>query len=401
MSRPGTPRMSVFAPRLYRWLAPVSVLAWVTGAPAAFAQAQSPTQLEVAVPFAPQAVTVGGAPRLFYEFHLVSRARQGGALSEIAILDGDTGDVLSDQKGPALDGLMRAGAGGAAPAEPRRIAPGSSAVVFMETTLPMGRAIPKTLRWRVSFSPDAETVQTRTNPWTPISGQIAVDQQAPITIGSPLPSGVWVAFNGPSNMANHRRTLLIVDGRGSIAQRYAIDWIKLGPDGRPFHGDRGINANWYGFGADVLAVADATVSAANDGLPLNEPDKLAVPITLETIGGNYLILDLGGGHYAFYAHLQPGSQRVHVGDKVKRGQIIALLGNTGNSSAPHLHFHIANTNEPIAAEGVPYVFAAFSSLGVADLDMLDGPGGWKPDPAKPPVVRKDALPGENEVVDIP
>lgn len=388
-----------------RWSAPVALLAWVTAAPAApaaFAQARSPTQLEVAVPFAPQAVTVGGAARLFYEFHLVSHARQGGALDEIAILDGDTGDVLSDQKGPALDGLIRrAGVNGALAAEPRRIAPGSSAVVFMETTLPVGRAAPKTLRWRVSFSPDAETAETKTIPLTPILGDIAVDQHAPITIGFPLPTGTWVAFNGPSNTANHRRTLIVVDGRAGIAQRYAIDWIKLGPDGRPFHGDRGVNANWYSFGTDVLAVADATVRAAHDGLPLNEPDKLAVPITLETIGGNYLILDLGGGHYAFYAHLQPGSQRVHVGDNVKRGQVIALLGNTGNSSAPHLHFQIANANDPSAAEGVPYVFAAFSSLGVANLDLLDGPGGWKPDPAHPPTLRKDALPAENEVVDIP
>jgi murein DD-endopeptidase len=135
--------------------------------------------------------------------------------------------------------------------------------------------------------------------------------------------------------------------------------VKLGPGGRPFHGDKGLNANWYDFGTEVLAVADATVSAAHDGIPENEPSDIrAVPITLDTVGGNYLILDLGAGRYALYAHLQPGSARVKVGDKVHRGQVLALLGNTGNSDAPHLHFHIADTNSPLGAEGLPYSFAA-------------------------------------------
>ena len=67
-----------------------------------------------------------------------------------------------------------------------------------------------------------------------------------------------------------------------------------------------------------------------------------VPITLETVGGNNVIMEIGDGLYAFYAHLQPGSLRVKVGDKVRRGQVLGLLGNSGNSSEPHLHFHICN-----------------------------------------------------------
>ena len=76
-----------------------------------------------------------------------------------------------------------------------------------------------------------------------------------------------------------------------------------------------------------------------------------MPITSETIGGNHVVLDLGGGRFAFYAHLQPGSLKVKVGDRVTRGQIIGLVGNSGNSTEPHLHFHISNGVSPLGSEG--------------------------------------------------
>ena len=77
------------------------------------------------------------------------------------------------------------------------------------------------------------------------------------------------------------------------------------------------------------------------------------------MGGNYLILDVGAGRYAFYAHLQPGSLRVNIGDRVKRGEVLAKLGNSGNSTAPHLHFHICDHNAALQCQGMPYVLEAF------------------------------------------
>jgi murein DD-endopeptidase len=109
--------------------------------------------------------------------------------------------------------------------------------------------------------------------------------------------------------------------------------------------------------------------------------KRAVPITLETLGGNYLLLDLGRGYSAFYAHLQPGSLRVKVGDKVSRGQVLGLLGNSGNSDAPHLHLHVADAKSPSGAEAVPFVFASFEVQGtVKSLEILTGGEGWTPRP---------------------
>ncbi len=101
-------------------------------------------------------------------------------------------------------------------------------------------------------------------------------------------------------------------------------------------------------------MADGVVTQIKDGIPQNMPEanSQAVPITLETIGGNHVIMDIGNGLFAFYAHMQPGSLRVKVGDKVTRGQVLGLLGNTGNSSEPHLHFHICNANSELASEGL-------------------------------------------------
>ena len=109
----------------------------------------------------------------------------------------------------------------------------------------------------------------------------------------------------------------------------------------------------------------SVVVTTKDDIPQNVPgdNSRAVPMTIETIGGNHIILDLGQGRYAFYAHLQPGSLRVKEGDHVKRGRVLALVGNSGNSTEPHLHFHVSDGNSPLASEGVPYVLESFAVRG--------------------------------------
>lgn len=86
-------------------------------------------------------------------------------------------------------------------------------------------------------------------------------------------------------------------------------------------------------------------------------------VELQDASGNYVVLDLGDGKYAFYEHLKSRSIRVRAGDRVQRGQVIAQLGYTGQSTGPHLHFHVADANMPLNAEGVPYVFRDFETIG--------------------------------------
>lgn len=115
-----------------------------------------------------------------------------------------------------------------------------------------------------------------------------------------------------------------------------------------------------GYGKRVLAVTDGTVVSAIDGLPDNTPRtaagfSTAIPLTMKTVAGNSIVLDLGGGQYAYYAHLQPGSVGVKVGDRVRRGEVLARIGNSGDARRPHLHFQVATTPEILDSEGIPYL----------------------------------------------
>jgi murein DD-endopeptidase MepM/ murein hydrolase activator NlpD len=164
--------------------------------------------------------------------------------------------------------------------------------------------------------------------------------------------------------------MIPIGGGAHISQRFAIDWVRLGEDGQTFTGDRLDNKNYRAYGSEALAVADGTVVAFKDGIPENVPPGRAVPITIETVGGNHVILDISGGHFAFYAHLQPAKIRVKMGEHVKRGQVIGLVGNSGNSTEPHLHFHICDGNSPLGSEGLPYALTSFEVQGRGEMQVV-------------------------------
>ncbi len=73
-----------------------------------------------------------------------------------------------------------------------------------------------------------------------------------------------------------------------------------------------------------------------------------------TLLGNYIVIRHGDGLYSLYAHLKKGSLRVADGDTVKAGDIIAEVGNTGMSTAPHLHFQLMTTSDPLATASIPF-----------------------------------------------
>ncbi len=112
----------------------------------------------------------------------------------------------------------------------------------------------------------------------------------------------------------------------------------------------------------MIAVAGARVVAAVDRFPDQIPNH-DVPVTLREADGNHVILALGHGRFAFYAHLKPGSVRVKRGDRVRRGELLGLLGNSGSSTGPHLHFHVMNGPSPLASDGLPFVFDRFRLSG--------------------------------------
>jgi Peptidase family M23 len=288
-----------------------------------------------------------GQWRLMYELHITNLADEL-LLTKIEV-SGDVG-TLKTFEGAELADLLK-------PVvktdDPRKIGGGLRVIAFLSVPLPDGQA-PQKVRHRLTIG--GTTVEL---------APVALRAPKPIVIGAPLRGTDWMAANGPDNRSGHRRAMIPVNGNLAIAQRFAIDWIQLKTATATFTGDPMDNKNYQAYGADLLAVADGTVVATKDGIPENVPgvNSRAVPITLETVAGNHIVLDLGGGNYCMYAHLQPGSLRVKVGEKVKRGQVLGLLGNSGNSTEPHLHFQVMDGPSPLGSEGLPYHIDAFEVLG--------------------------------------
>ena len=164
--------------------------------------------------------------------------------------------------------------------------------------------------------------------------------------------------------------------RWAIPEEFALDIAKLGGDGLSHKGDGTRFEDYYAYGADILAAAGGrVVGVANDQsedpATMQRPDesqqayfarlqkdqagRLAKGMTAVT--GNYVMIDHGKNEYSLYAHLQPGSVRVRVGDQVKAGDVIGKLGSSGNSTEPHLHFHVCDSDDPLMSAGIPVNFS--------------------------------------------
>ncbi|HSS20411.1 MAG TPA: M23 family metallopeptidase [Pyrinomonadaceae bacterium] len=384
----------------YLLLLAIGAILIVTPQPA-LAQKLSAVPIDLEVPLAPTPVRANRKVHLFYELHLTNFRSKSLELTRLDVIeDGADNPPLVTYKDAELVTVI-ARPGNSEVPDKRIIGGGTRAIVFIQITVNNEAGVPRALRHRLFFKPDEPDSSGEERV---IDGAIVVvHRAAPLVISSPLRGKSWVALSALSNTNSHRRTLVVVNGKARIAQRFATDWTRIGADGQAFRGDPSQNANWSAYGAEILAVADARVVDLRDGIPENDPtaDKKAVPITLETVAGNYIILDLGAGHFAFYAHLQPNSFRVEVGAKVRRGQTLALLGNSGQADAPHLHFHVTDGNSPLGAEGVPYVFESFELFGVLpSKKVLVNGEGWKPGPAKPETRRRE-MPTEDTIVGFP
>jgi len=131
-----------------------------------------------------------------------------------------------------------------------------------------------------------------------------------------------------------------------------------------------------------------------------------VNLLIEQADGNAVILDLGGGNYALYAHLKPGSVKVHAGDKVTPGQVLGLVGNSGNTIAPHLHFQVMSSPLSLASNGLPYEINSFQitsiSPGTAAFDKAEGNGTpLAVKPVSPPNHITNSLPLDQLIISFP
>ncbi|WP_432184671.1 M23 family metallopeptidase [Streptomyces tendae] len=189
----------------------------------------------------------------------------------------------------------------------------------------------------------------------------------PVEAAPPV-TGRWSALNSPADRTPSH-------GVHAYGQTFAIDLVaEPEPGARP-----GFRALWPlarhsrdfpAFGAPLLAVADGTVVRADDG-QRDHLSRTSLPALLylmlvegsvrelagaRRIVGNHLVLDLGDGVHALYAHVQRGSFTVGEGDRVRAGQVLARCGNTGNSTEPHVHFQLMDGPDPDSARGVPFTW---------------------------------------------
>ena len=197
---------------------------------------------------------------------------------------------------------------------------------------------------------------------------LAVDPRAAVVIAPPLHGSGWLTFSGVGDLPSlHRSIRVPVDG-GTYAksETFAIDWLQL-VDGRVFEGDGVSVEQWYCYGSEVTSASAGTVVAIRDGMPDEAPNSLPDNLVEPAdYGGNQITVQLGDGVWAFYGHFIPGSVAVAVGDPVTPGQLLGLLGNSGNTSAPHLHFGLLDGPDPLANNSLPMVFDSYTLLGVLD-----------------------------------
>lgn len=187
-------------------------------------------------------------------------------------------------------------------------------------------------------------------------------------IRPPLKGDGWLAASACCKPNVHRDERIAIDGaRIETAETFAVDWARVKND-RLFDGDGKRAEQYYGFGEDVLAVADGTVVSVHDGMPDQTPFVFMVPQSKSDYGGNNLMLKIAPNVFAWYAHLHQGSITVKVGDAVNAGAPIAKLGNTGPSEGPHLHLGLLDKPDPIAGRSLPFVLDGFNLVGAVDLD---------------------------------
>ena len=196
----------------------------------------------------------------------------------------------------------------------------------------------------------------------------------------------------------------MLGGTAHISERFAIDWVRLGDEGRFYRGDPRENSNWFSYNQPVRAAASGRVVLVRDGLPehpaLSE-DITGLSFTPETVTGNAVVVDMGQGPFAVYAHLRPGSVLVKEGMEVEAGQEIGRIGNSGHSLAPHLHFHNEDQPVPLSGEGLAFVLSEFELIGRIDSTPRALQGApWMPHPARPSRSVTEEIPLENMVLEI-
>ncbi|MFF2245378.1 M23 family metallopeptidase [Arthrobacter sp. NPDC058130] len=341
---------------------------------------------------------------LVYELHLTNVRPQPSTVESIDVLDAaNEGRIVETFSGADLQRRLRTL--GSRPTTSLALEPNGARLVLIELDFDGPEDVPNALvhRFHVLTAPvDGGSAYAQT---AYMAAPLPLDGGATV-VGPPLTGAGWVAGNGCcATDGVHRATVLPINGALHAAQRFAIDWIRLDSQGRLVNGDPADVRSYTAYGADIVAVAGGTVVGALDTLDDQIPGQLPDPgtITLENVLGNHVTVRHGDGRYATYAHMQKGSVAVGVGSSVLPGQTLGRIGNTGNTSAPHLHFQITEGRSVLGSDGLPFVVDRFRLQGRMNAQRWAAAttleGTWNEGLLPSPSPRSAEIPLDVDIVD--
>ena len=345
-----------------------------------------------------------GRTHLVYELAMTNFSSGDVSVQKVEVL-GDGAELQTLDAAALATRLQPAGMRDSAGMLPRS----THALLFLDVILAPGAATPHELSHRVAILASAAPPDRQNISET--GGTISVDQQPVVQIGPPLRGVGYISADSCCDATRHTRAAMPVNGRVWISQRYAVDWEQLNAAGSIYSGPQQKLESYAIFGQPALAVADSVVASVVDGQLEQTPGKYPTNIPLADADGNCVILDLGhddlGGHrYALYAHLQPGSITVRRSEQVKLGQVLGLVGDSGNSIVPHLHFQVTAGPSSMASNGLPYEIRNFQITGkvpgTAAFDKSETDGSPLPvTQIAPPKKVTNALPLDQYIISFP
>jgi hypothetical protein len=325
--------------------------------------------VNVTVPFPPIPVASEGGVNLAYELELSPSENRTFVPEKVEVIDPDTGKILWTLDGELLAALYHPAAD--PPPTAAELENGTGKLPVPRISLWFGvspDAVPDRLVHRLTLNGSGLAPATFTG------GNVTVRKDlAPVVIGSPVRGPGWTAIETTAPVTHHFLAQITMNGVTRVPQRYAQDWIYVDPvTGQAAAGNATLAKNFLGYGREIYAAANGTVVDVLDGLPDLETIYSPRQATIATAAGNYVIVDIGDQKYACYAHMAPGSIRVGVGDAVAEGQVLGLMGNSGNSDLPHLHFQVVtDTPSFLGAEGYPHVYRSFDVIGTVNQTLAE------------------------------
>jgi hypothetical protein len=284
------------------------------------------TPLLMRVLDAPQPVKGSdGKYHLVYELVLINTSPGTATVESVETIDAKSGEVVGTLAGADVVARTTLLDGSLDPVQ--KIGGAQVAILYLDATFEDLREVPKEVAHRVKTSFELPPGALFPRATTDVGARTEVSNKKPVVIGPPLRGKNWVAANGCCTVSTHRGTVGAFDQKLLAAERYAIDWIRTDDEGHIVVPSESTNLEDYPeYDAPILSVKGGKVVRAVDRYPDLEPGVPDPDYTLQDAPGNHVIVDIGGGRYAIYGHLVPGSVTEEEGDRVGRREVLGRLG---------------------------------------------------------------------------